>query len=253
MLVPAPVWGPSCGLQSSTNCFNVGPSHGMQSFRNCSNVGPFHGVQSLRNQLLQCGCPEVSQVLPANPLWVGSSPWATVPAQSLLLHRLSASVLQGISTCSGVGSSMGCRLDIYSTADFHGLQGDNLCHHRLLHGLQVKLCSWTCSTSSPPSSLTLVPAELFFSHIHTPASHLVCSTFYSFLNKLSQRLYQHHWWAQLCPAAGLSWSRLELALSDMGKASAVFSQKSPLQPPHYKKLATETQYRDIHKSTGVCC
>ena len=53
------------------------------------------------------------------------------------------------------GVSTGCRVDICSTMDLHGLHGDNLCHHGLHHGLQGNLCSGTWSTSSPPSSLTL--------------------------------------------------------------------------------------------------
>ncbi|KAK4806612.1 hypothetical protein QYF61_013867 [Mycteria americana] len=53
------------------------------------------------------------------------------------------------STCSGVGSSTGCRRDICSTVDIHGLQGDSLLHHGLHHGLQENLCSAAWSTSSP--------------------------------------------------------------------------------------------------------
>ena len=55
--------------------------------------------------------------------------------------------LLGASTCSGMGSSLpGLQVDICSTVDLHGLQGDSL----------------------GPSSLTLVSAGLFLSHVLTP-------------------------------------------------------------------------------------
>ncbi|KAK4829708.1 hypothetical protein QYF61_006083 [Mycteria americana] len=41
------------------------------------------------------------------------------------------------------------QVDICSTMDLHGLQGDSLPHHSLHHGLQGNLCSGTWSTSSP--------------------------------------------------------------------------------------------------------
>ncbi|KAK4811166.1 hypothetical protein QYF61_019797 [Mycteria americana] len=48
-----------------------------------------------------------------------------------------------------MGFSTGCRVDICSTVDLHGLQGDSLPHHGLHHGLQGNLCSGTWSTSFP--------------------------------------------------------------------------------------------------------
>ena len=43
----------------------------------------------------------------------------------------------------------GLQVDICSTMDLHGLQGDSLPHHGLHHGLQGNLCSGAWSTSSP--------------------------------------------------------------------------------------------------------
>ena len=59
---------------------------------------------------------------------MGSSPLVTAPARSLLHHGLStaSSFLQGISACTGVGSFMGCSVDICSILVPHGLHGDNL-------------------------------------------------------------------------------------------------------------------------------
>jgi len=59
------------------------------------------------------------------------------------------------------------QVEICSTMDLHGLQGHSLPDNALLHGLQGNLCSSTWSTSSPPSELALVSAELFLSHILT--------------------------------------------------------------------------------------
>jgi len=71
----------------------------------------------------------------------------------------------------------------------------------------------------------------FFSHIFlTPLSQLLHSIFYAFLNTLSQRHHQRHWWAQLWPVVGLFWRWLEMALSHMGTAPDLLSQKPPLKP-----------------------
>ncbi|KAK4806885.1 hypothetical protein QYF61_012606 [Mycteria americana] len=56
---------------------------------------------------------------------------------------------------------MDCRVDICSTVNLHGLQGDNLPHHGLHHRLQGNLCSGSWSTSSPS----------FFTHLEaTPVA-----------------------------------------------------------------------------------
>ncbi|KAK4810786.1 hypothetical protein QYF61_008758 [Mycteria americana] len=133
----------------------------------CSNMGSFHWVQSFRKGLLQHGSPTGPQVLPERTCSsVGSSPRAAVPARGLLQRRLSTgcSFLQSTSTCSSMGSSIGCRVDICSTMVLHGLQRDNLSHHAaqgdgewglrrrtphtlpllrrgVLHRLQVDVCS----------------------------------------------------------------------------------------------------------------
>ena len=151
---PSPALGPSHERQSSTNFSNVDPSHGLQLFMKCSSVGPFHGVQSFRNRLLQCGSPSRSQVLPAN----------------LLQRRLSAGSQppSGTSTCSSIGSSLGCRwisappwttmacrettcLTMILTTGHRGISGPA-----------------PGAPPAPPSSLTLVSVELFLSHVLTP-------------------------------------------------------------------------------------
>ncbi|KAK4827158.1 hypothetical protein QYF61_015112 [Mycteria americana] len=152
---PAPAWG---------------PSHGRQSSMNCSNVGPFHEVQSFRNRLLQRGSPTGSQVLPANLLQRGIlSPWihrsCQRPALAWASHGVTASFGIHLLWC---GVLHGLQVDICSTINPMGCRGTSLPHHGLHHGLQGNLCSGAWSTSTPPSSLTLVSAELFLSHTLTP-------------------------------------------------------------------------------------
>ncbi|KAK4822676.1 hypothetical protein QYF61_019043 [Mycteria americana] len=154
-------WGPSYRRQSSMNFSNVSPSHGLQFFMNCSSMGPFHGVQSFRNRLLQRGSPMGSQVLPVNLLQHGFlSPQVhrpTGPARSLLQHGLP----MGSQPPSGIhllrqGVLHGLQVDICSTVNLHGPQGDSLPHHGLHYRLQGNLCSGTWSTSTFSSSLTLI-------------------------------------------------------------------------------------------------
>ena len=133
--------GSSHGKLSSINFSNISPSHKLQFFRNCPSVGPFHTVQSFRNRLLQRGSPMGSQVLPAN-----------------LLQR---------------GVFHGLQMDICSTMNLYGLQGDSLPHYGLHHGLQGKVPALVPGASPPPPfSQTLVSAELFLLHSFIPLSLL---------------------------------------------------------------------------------
>lgn len=166
-------WCHSHRIQFIMNCFNVDPFHGLQFFENCFSVGPFHGLQSFMNRPFQHG-----------------------------------------STYCSVGSTPGCSVDFCSTVVVHGLYEDNLLHHCLLHWTQGNLCS---------ELKHFFPLHLHwpwylqgcFSHIiHTPLFWLLPhSVFYPFLDMLSQRSHQHHWWAQLCPALSHFWSWLELLVS----------------------------------------
>jgi len=116
-------------------------------------VGPFHRVQSFRNRLLQRGSPMGSQALPANLLWCGLlSPWVhrswQEPTPVWAPHGVTASFRHPPALVWA--PFHGLQVDIGSTVDFHGLQGDNLPHHGPHHELQGKsLCSGVSSTSSP--------------------------------------------------------------------------------------------------------
>jgi len=75
-----------------------------------------------------------SQVLPANLLQHRVSMGSHLPSG---IHLLQCRALHGL------------QVDICSTMDLHGLQGDSLPHHGLHHELQRNLCYGTWSTSSP--------------------------------------------------------------------------------------------------------
>jgi len=73
------------------------------------------------------------------------------PALTWTSLSMGPQVLAG--ACSSAGSPwgpfQGLQVEICSTVDLHGLQGDNLPHHGLQHELQRKtLCSGISSTSS---------------------------------------------------------------------------------------------------------
>ena len=96
------------------------------------------------------------------------------------------------STCSGVGSSTGCRWISAPLQTLHGLQGHSLPHHGLHHGLQGNLCSGTWSTSSPsffPDLGVCRVVSLTSSHPSLQLQLLLRRNFFPFLNMLSQRHY----------------------------------------------------------------
>jgi len=117
---PAPAWVPSHERQISMNCFSMGTSHWVGNPANKPTPvwAPLHGAAGPGTSLLQRRIPTGSHPpLGIHLLWCG------------VFHRL--------------------QVDICSTVDLHGLQGNSLPHHGLLHGLQGHLCSGTWSTSSP--------------------------------------------------------------------------------------------------------
>jgi len=155
---PAPAWG------------HMSPSHGLQFFTSCSSMGPFHGVQSFRNGLLQHGSPQGHKPCQKTCSSMDSSlhettgpgqePWPSSGSQpSSGIPLLHCGVIHQL------------QVEICSTVDLHGLQGHSLPHYALFHGLHGNLCSSAWSTSSPPSALALVSAELFLSHILTFLSY----------------------------------------------------------------------------------
>ena len=101
------------------------------------------------------------------------------------------------------------------------------------HQVPIKLIYHSTSSAWSTSSRCFFPdlgVYRVVSHILTPLSQLLlCSSFFPFLNMLSERCYHHRWWAWPWSAVGPSWSQLALALLDTAKASGI-SQKPLLQP-----------------------
>ena len=126
--------GSSHRRQFSTNFSIVNPSHGLQLFTNCLSVAPSHGVQCFRNRLLPRGSPTGSPALPAKRSGVGSSlHGSAAPARSLLQHGAPHSITASFRHphAPAWGSLQRLQMDICSTVDLHGVQGDSLPHHGL--------------------------------------------------------------------------------------------------------------------------
>jgi len=143
----------SLSQEISTNFFNMSPFHGLKLFTNCPNVGLFPQGAVLQEQAAPVWVPHgvtspASKPAPGRaPLSMGKRSWKELaPAQAPL----------GVTTsCRHPPAPVCCpfhrlQVDICSTMELTGLQGDNLPHHSLHHELQGKgLCSGTWSTSSP--------------------------------------------------------------------------------------------------------
>ena len=102
------------------------------------------------------------------------------------------------STCSGVRSSTGCRWISAPPLTSVGYRRTAFLTMVLSTGSRGISARVPEAHPPPPSSLTLLSAELFLSHILSPLSLLLLpSSFFPFLNMLSLRLYYLHWWLSL--------------------------------------------------------
>jgi len=145
------------GLAVSSSHISAIPSSsgaGLLTLFPCSSIGSLPR-ETVLHELLQCGslpqgvvlweqtvpawvpCGVTSPTSKPAPAW---APLSTGPARSLLQHGLPVASQPS----SGIpllwcGLFHGLQMDICSTVDLHGLQGDSLPHHGLLHGLQGSL------------------------------------------------------------------------------------------------------------------
>jgi len=176
---PAPAWGPSYGRQFSTNFSNVSPSRGLQLFMNCPSMGPFHRVQSFRNRLLQHGVPHgVTSHQTCSS--VGSSLHGS--SRILLEHRLptGSQPPSGIHLLQPGVPSTGYRWRSAPPWTSMGCRGTACPTMVFIVSCKGKVSAPVSrAPPPPPSSLTLVSAELFLSYRLTPLSRLVyrCSFF----------------------------------------------------------------------------
>jgi len=113
------------------------------------------------------------------PAWVphGVTSPASRPAPAWALHGVTASFTH--SPAPAWGPFHGLLMDLCSTVDLHGLQGDSLPHHGLLHGLQGNLCSSTWSTSSSSFFTDLGVCRIV--SLTSSQSSLPCCSFFPLL------------------------------------------------------------------------
>lgn len=106
-------------------------------------MGSFHTGQSFRSRLFLCEILSIGH----------SSSRKLTPVSAFHRERV-CSFLQGMSTCSSVGASMGCSMDMCFTVDLHGLL------------LQGNLCSSVQNICFP----SFFSAGQMFSHSSFPAA-----------------------------------------------------------------------------------
>jgi len=156
----APAWVLSTGCSpSGTHCSSVGPPQG---HRSCQKT---------------CSC-----MISAS--WGNSS--CQEPAPACTLHRV-----QVMSTCCGVGSSIGCIVNIHSGVVLHKLQGTTCSTTVFCRSFRGVSAPVTGAPPASPSPLALGCAGLFLSHFsHSSLSQLLYISFHSFLHVLWQRCHQ---------------------------------------------------------------
>ena len=216
----APSWSLSVPLLQRgvppTGCrpSRTGPawaSHRLQLFKSCSNMGPYHGVHPSGANCSSTGPPRVAAPTgsPA-PAWAplhglqlrpgacscGGSPWA---AASFRPHPPAPpwappwAAAWRSAPCGTPWAAGGQPAPPWSSPQAAG----ELLLRRLEHLLPSFFTDLGVCRAVPHSSLSQL---------------LLRSSFFPFLNLLSQRRKQHRSLVQVWPAAGPFWSRLELAL-----------------------------------------
>jgi len=246
---------------SSSHVVSAAPSSlmaGLLTLCPCSTVGS-HPWEAVLHELLQHGSFSRGAVLQeqAAPAWIpcgitspASKPapaWASLstgPARRLLQRGLP----MGSQTPLGIhllqcGVLHGLQVDICSTVDLHGLQGDSLPHHGLLHRLQGNLCSGTWSTSST-SFFTGVCRVVSLSYSHSSLCLLLCSRLYfPLLNCVIPEPLPPLLMGLALASGG---SVLEPACTGCIRHGGSFKQlltEAASVVSCYQNLATQTQYR----------
>ncbi|KAM9590835.1 uncharacterized protein ACIBXB_005885 [Morphnus guianensis] len=149
----------------------------------------------------------------------------------------------------------GLQVDICSTMDLHGLQGDSLPHHGLHHRLQGNLCSGAWSTSSPSFFTDLGVCRvvsLTCSHSSLWLQFLCHSNFFPPLEYVITEVLPL---SLIGLALASSGSVLEPAgigsVGHRGSFSQLLTEATPVTPPppRYQNLGMETQYKDYEWRT----
>ncbi|KAM9590846.1 uncharacterized protein ACIBXB_005895 [Morphnus guianensis] len=206
----APAWVLSTVCSpSGTDCSSVGPPRGHKSCQKICSVGSsLHRSAGPARSLLQRRVP------------TGSQP----PSGT---HLLRCGVLHGL------------QVDICSTVDLHGLQGDSLPHHGLHHRLQGNLCSGAWSISSPSFFTDLGVrrvVSLTCSHSSLRLPNTPVPTFFLLKNVITEALPL----SLIGSALAGGGSFLEPAgmgsLEHRGSFQQLLTEATPVTPPATKTL-----------------
>jgi len=154
------------------------------------------------------------------------------PGRSLLQHRLptGSQLPSGILLLQRGVPTTGCRWRSAPPWTSMDRRGTTCLTMVFITSSKGRLSALAPPAPPPPSFFTDLGVCRVFFHIVSLLSlncHLTTGFFFPFpfLNMLSQRCYQLAWTS---PVAGLSWSWMALALSNMEEASGSVSQKPPL-------------------------
>lgn len=154
---------PSHGLQFK-NCSRMGLCNRLSSFwMDCSSTAPPWAAVPARIRVPACAPLHRLQILVGCCFCVGS-PWTAVSFSMYPSAAVWGPPWAAVCVSALMWYTMGCKRTAYATIVFSMGQG---------------IFSSTWSISSPPSSLTLVSAGLFFSSFLLQLLH---SNFYPFLN-----------------------------------------------------------------------
>ncbi|XP_049649848.1 uncharacterized protein LOC126035355 [Accipiter gentilis] len=218
----APAWVPSTVCSpSGAHCSSAGPPRAHKSCQKTCSVGSsLHRSAGPARNLLQRGVP------------TGSQP-------PLGTHLLRRGVLHGL------------QVDICSTVDLPGLQGDSLPHHGLHHRLQGNLRSSAWSISSPSFFTDLGVRRLVSltcSHSSLRQLFLPVPTFFFLLKSvITEALPLSLIGSALAGGGSVSEpaGMGSLSLEHRGSFQQLLTEATPVTPPRYQNLATENQYRRL--------
>jgi len=181
----------------------------------------------------------------------------TGPDRTLLLWRISTScsLLRDTSTCSGVGSSTGCRW--ISVPPWTSIGCSSTIHITVVftRGCRVTSAPGTGALPPLPSSLTSASAKLILSHILTPLSSSCCAVFLPFLKYVITEVLRP-------PLIGSASASVKPIFAQTGTGSItnggtfwhLLTESTPAAPPLPKTLPCKTnrdaQPHTLHESVS---
>lgn len=211
-----------------------------------------HAVTTFPQWVLQTHHLSEVSGMSSSPLWLVSFGFVCklklvwgfglVPCTSLpVYHGITAS--SGTSTCFGMKSLLGCRWITVPPWSFTDRRGP-AASPRSVPWAAEKPLLWHQQHLLPSFLTDLgVCRAVSFTYLHSSLKQQLCSfggVYYHFLNSLFQRCY-HCCWAWPLPVVGPAWSKLALALWDMGKLLAASHRSQPcISPTTMREFSCQT-------------